>query len=160
MTEPTPRLAPAEFEKRDLVRHTWTTWIVFSVGFVLWYGGGQLVSGRTGPGLDMLVIFSLIAVISALALVWIGAPLAWLVGRALRHVDSVAVHLLSFAALGAVGCFVLLAIFLWEQPEALFAIATLLSCLGCAACAGIGRFVAFRLRRRDDARRIGVPQTA
>lgn len=140
------------FTARDVMSHTMTVWAAFVVPsavylvFAFWDGFG--VSGAVGMFLFIVFAFAVITLVLAL----LGAPLAWLLGRALRRVTRSWVHLVAFGLLGAIAGAVVTAtpIIYWVFPnaDALFAAGV---AAVCGLCTAFGRWLAFHLRRRRKA---------
>lgn len=159
MTTPAP-LPPEQqktsvpFEFRDVVRHSWTVLAVFMVcvvGYALYLGVADLVLFGRSDGLLYALTITGVVGFSALLLVWIGAPFAWLLGVALRRIASTTVHVLAFGALGvAAGAFVATGLVsgpVSQEPWFVIVIMALIS----GVCTALGRYVAFRSRRRTAA---------
>ncbi|MBN9214726.1 MAG: hypothetical protein J0J04_07920 [Microbacterium sp.] len=151
---PAPQRPETPFTGRDLVRQTFSAWAVSVVGAATWITGSWLLSAG-GPvstsGSIVPIVVVGYAVIS-LVLFWVFAPLALILGRALRHVRPVRTHVLAFAGLGTAVCFVV--VLAGELGLGVFEILSgpvgWLAAVGAGLCTGAGRFWAFRARRRRN----------
>ncbi|BDV31949.1 hypothetical protein [Microbacterium terricola] len=129
------------FTFRDVARHTWTilaAFMVFVVGYAVF---SAFTMGGDMYGASIVCFAGFITLI----LVWLGAPFAWLLGRALRQVPFPAVHLSAFGLLGA-GAGALIASsgilqVTWQSTAVVAGIS--------GVCTIIGRYVAYRSRKRD-----------
>lgn len=128
-----PRSAeePMAFSAGELWRGLAFAWCIFMVLLMGYLLIMMIVEAATTPSgsadaSGWLVLLFLVIVASAgawaLGAALLGAPVAWLVGRSLRRVRQVPVHLLVYAAFGAVIAVVAVLILnlddgaLWHEP--------------------------------------------
>lgn len=149
---PQTRVVP--FTARDVVWHTLTVWATLMVLTLVYLAitSPDFLSDTSSYGFFSSIAFGYAVI--AFALTWLGAPLAWLLARALRSVHRVWVHLLAFGVLGfgagLAVAFALVVVGPMAESAPLFAV--ILAAV-CGACTAFGRWVAFRLRRRREATR-------
>ncbi|CAL4860234.1 hypothetical protein [Microbacterium sp. MM2322] len=141
----------------DVTVHTFTTWGLFSAAAVIYWG--VELSSQSGPP-SLTVFISSLTLVTSLALVWVGSPLAWLLGRILQNVSRKWTHLAAFWALGTAASVPILwlgsAFTPYENTsQAVFWIlgAAVLSGL----CSAAGRAIAFAARRRREKRAL-IPE--
>ncbi|MFL0564455.1 hypothetical protein ACH0CG_01755 [Microbacterium sp. 179-I 1D1 NHS] len=149
---------PTPFTFGDLAVHTFATWGLFSL-VALAHGAihASAVSDSYGYGLPGFI--SSLAVLVSLVLVWVGAPVAWLVARAMRRVTSTWTHLAVFWAVGAVASLPALwlgsAFTPYENTQQAITW-ILVGAVLCGTCASAGRAIAFGARTRRE-RRAATP---
>lgn len=154
MTSPTTSPAVTPFTLTDVAIHTLTLWATF-VTLSLVYGcirypGTFHATGPDEYGLLAGVVLAYALV--ALALAWLGAPLAWLLGRALRSVRRHWVHVVAFGLLGFVaGAVIMLATATGAPTSEPIRPRTLIFAAVCGGCTAFARWMAFRLRSRREA---------
>lgn len=152
----TARTAVIPFTKQDVVVHTWWTWVLFlipilalSVMMSIPLHEGSIA----GPGIGATVLLG--GTLIGLVAVWICAPLAWLLGRALQTVPSKGVHTAAFAAAGA-AVFMIATLLDPRDPPLLGLpsfqnIFSLVMLVTSAVACGFGRWMAFRARAKREA---------
>lgn len=159
MTSEPSTTVTTPFGWRDVARHTWWTWAAFvSVAVVV----AVIVSLPVGdaffaPG-DRIFIGGVLLVGGALVsliAVWLCAPLAWLLGRALERVSHPLVHVLAFGAAGA-AVFAIATLFDRGEPPLLGPLSldnpnTMVLLPASALACAFGRWMAFRARARGVA---------
>jgi hypothetical protein len=144
------------FTWRDVVRHTWWTY----VGFVLLVFVVSVIAALPGeepafsPGTKLGIAAMLFVggAIVGLIAVWVFSPFAWLLGKALEPVKRKLIHVLAFGLQGAV-VFAVVTLFDRADPplvgqlslENPVALTLLLASAGTCA---FGRWMAFRGRQR------------
>lgn len=134
------------FTARDVIRHTLVTWAAAMCVIVV----NLLTTNLPDVGSFIFMIGAIV-----FGLTWLGAPLAWALGRAMKSVRSVTLHLLAFGALGYLAATLLAiapAVVSGSNVVVVGAPHIVALGLGCAVCVIVGRSVAFLLRRRDDRR--------
>lgn len=150
------------FDGRDNVVYTLATWASAAV-FITAFWVVQTTAFGVSEGGEQLAVFIAIAMIAAtFVLVWLGAPVSYLVGRRMRRVPGMLAHVATFWVLGAVASVgVLWLIFVALSParSPFFEPVILLGAAVCGICTAIGRLVAFGSRRGHDKRRQSRPRT-
>jgi cation transport ATPase len=103
-----------DFTRRQFWRGAWASWVIFMISLAIaLITVGLLQSGAPfGPPLGSAAVFLLYGIpmggMLSLIAMFIGAPVAWGIGRLLLRTDSFAWHLTAYAALGgAVGASVI-----------------------------------------------------
>lgn len=150
------------FTLRDVTLHTLTVWATFMV-LSLAYGCIRYPDTFRDTGALPLLGATVVAyAVIALALTWLGAPFAWLLGWALSSVRRRWVHVVAFGLLGFVAGGVASVVAAAAAAGAPIADPILLLALFfaavCGGCTAFARWVAFRLRhrRRAMSERTGV----
>jgi hypothetical protein len=158
MTTAPPATSPdvTAFTLHDVTLHTLTVWATFMV-LSLAYGCIRYPDTfrDTGGLLPLLGATVVAYAVIALALTWLGAPFAWLLGWALRSVHRHWVHVVAFGVLGFVaGAVVALAARAAAAGAPIappILVLALIFAAVCGGCTAFARWVAFRLRRRREA---------
>ena len=138
---PTDR-APMEFTSRQFWRGAWAAWVIFMALLVLWLIVTGLVQADAlwGPPGSMIMVSLIYGVpigglVSALTLL-VGAPVSWQIGRRLRHIERMSIHLVAHAAAGAVlGALVALALGALSNARAMETLASAFGVMMMSACA-------------------------
>lgn len=113
---------PMAFGPGDLWRGAGTAWCVFMAILLVVMAALTLFTGDVGAAVVVIIYAGLVGGVVALVMMLVFTPIAWLLGRALVRVRSVAVHILVFTVLGAgVGLAVLLLFIAWgAEAESVF----------------------------------------
>ncbi|KQP67821.1 hypothetical protein ASF40_20025 [Microbacterium sp. Leaf288] len=153
------RTVVTPFTFHDVTLHTLTVWATFMV-LSLAYGCIRYPDTfRDTGGLPLLGATVVAYAVIALALTWLGAPFAWLLGWALSSVHRRWVHVVAFGLLGFVAGAVVTLIAAAGAPiaEPIRLIALIFAAV-CGGCTALGRWATFRLRSRREAvsKRTGV----
>ncbi|MFB7890978.1 hypothetical protein ACFC1I_02085 [Microbacterium sp. NPDC056044] len=147
-----PDVTPFTF--LDVTLYTLTVWATFMV-LSSAYGCIRYPDTFRDTGALPLLGATVVAyAVIALALTWLGAPFAWLLGWALRSVRRCWVHVVAFGLLGFVaGAMVAfaLAIVGWSSFAEPIRLLALFFAAVCGGCTAFARWVAFRLRSRREA---------
>lgn len=99
---------PMDFTRHEFWRGVWASWCIFLLSMTVALITVGLVEsgppfGPPGSSIAVLLIYGVpIGGVISLVVMLLGAPLAWGLGRLLAKTESVAVHLLVYAALGVV----------------------------------------------------------
>lgn len=156
MTMAPPATSPdaTPFTFRDVTLHTLTVWVTFMV-LSLAYGSIRYPDTFRDTGVYPLLAYTAVVyAVIALALTWLGAPFAWLLGWALRGVRRRWVHVVAFGLLGFVAGGVVSLAAAAAAARAPIAEPILLLALifaaVCGGCTAFARWVAFRLRSRRE----------
>lgn len=153
MTMAPPATSPdaTPFTFRDVTLHTLTVWVTFMV-LSLAYGSIRYPDTFRDTGVYPLLAYTAVVyAVIALALTWLGAPFAWLLGWALRRVRRRWVHVVAFGLLGFVAAAVVSLAAAAGAPlaEPIQLLALIFAAV-CGGCTAFARWVAFRLRSRRE----------
>ncbi|MFF2487228.1 hypothetical protein ACFVSU_12555 [Microbacterium sp. NPDC058062] len=147
------------FTFRDVTFYTLTVWATFLV-LSLAYGAIRYPDTFRDTGALPLLGATVVAyAVIALALTWLGAPFAWLLGWALRGVHRRWVHVVAFGLLGFVAAAVIALVAAAGAPiSGSILLLSVIVAPVCGGCTAFARWVAFRLRdrRRAMSERAGV----
>jgi len=156
MTSEPPTTVATPFTWRDVARHTWWTWAAFiAVAVVVAVVISLPVSDAFFQPGDRILIGGVLLVGGALVsliAVWLCAPLAWLLGRALERVAHPLVHVLAFGAAGA-AVFAIATLFDRGDPPLLGPVSfdnpnTMVLLPASALACAFGRWMVFRAHAR------------
>ena len=151
MAPPVTSTEMTQFTFRDVALHTLTVWATFMV-LSLAYGSIRYPDTFRDTGALPLLGATVVAyAVIAVALTWLGAPFAWLLGWALRRVRRRWVHVVAFGLLGFVaGGVVSLAAAAGAPLAEPIQLLALFFAAVCGGCTAFARWVAFRLRSRRE----------
>lgn len=138
----------------DVALHTLTTWGCFVVVAAVTMFVGSIQTHENVDGLLVLVVLGAAAI--SFASVWLGAPVAWLVGRGMRNVPGVVPHLMVFWLLGAAASGIVLLVLsamTGAAPGADQAGPIVAAAAVCGVCTAVGRSAVFLSARRHTRRR-------
>ena len=141
------------FTARDVQIYVLASWGCIAVVAGLYWLAVFASAGMSPGWAGMYLFFFASTVTIALLVLWVSAPIAWLVGRAMRGVPRIAWQMVAFWAMGTVVATIALwlAAFLFVAAR-MPAIDLTTVAMGAVfgLCAAIGRLAAFRSRRRRD----------
>lgn len=149
MQTPQRQAPPAmPFTFRDVALHSFATFVVFLLVVIVWavvvaLSGDAGILG--GNWFTQALAYAAVVGVCAFVLVWVFAPLAWLLGRVMQRVSSPALHALAFGALGGAAGAVVAAGILVNGPIAQESIVvSVLVAFICGLCTAVGRYLAYR----------------
>jgi uncharacterized protein YacL len=152
----TPLTVAVPFKFRDIAIHTWTTlavFMLFVVGFSCVMALQNAPFAPVHSWLGTAVYSTGVIGISALILVWVFAPVAWLLGAMLRNITSMPIHALVFgAAGGSIGALIAAGLLINGPVAQVPAPAALGVGFVCGFCTAVGRMVAYRRRQVAEAK--------
>lgn len=140
------------FTFRDVTLHTLTAWATFLIPSLA-YGCSRYPDTFRDTGALPLLGATVVAyAVIVLALTWLGAPFAWLLGWTLRSVRRRWVHVVAFGLLGFVAGAVVASVAAAGVPMAEpIRLLALFFAAVCGGCTAFARWMAFRLRGRREA---------